>query len=272
MPYIITLSILVIIFVIYLIAIAPARRKLSCEFTSVKYAHRGLHDEKLPENSLPAFRAATEAGFGIELDVRLTKDEVMVVFHDDDLKRMCGIDKRVDTLTYKELSEYTLLDTEYKIPTLAEVLATVDGKVKLLIEIKEDAGNSRVSERLVEELSGYNGKYIIESFNPLSLGVIKKLMPNVERGFLSQRFMANENKEYHKFIHFLLHHLLVNRISSPNFIAYDIGGRRALSLRIARRLLGAVTVAWTVRSPEEEAIAKAAGFKTIIFENYIPEK
>ena len=263
---------LLALFILYLIAIAPAKAPLGEPFTTTKYAHRGLHDDKLPENSLPAFIAARDAGFGIELDVRLTKDEVMVVFHDDDLKRMCGKDIRVDALTFSELREYTLLDTDVTVPTLAEVLAAVDGKIPLLIEIKEDAGNKRVSEKLATELQGYVGPYIIESFNPLSLGVIKKLMPNVERGFLSQRFMANENKEYHKFIHFLLHHLLVNRISSPNFIAYDIGGRNALSLRIARALLGAVTVAWTVRSPEEEAAAKAAGFKTIIFENYIPEK
>ena len=275
MPYIIALLVilaLLVLFNLYLIAIAPAKKPLSKEFASVKYAHRGLHDEKYPENSLPAFRAAVDRDFGIELDVRLTRDEVMVVFHDDDLKRMCGVDARVDEKSYEELLAYTLLDTEYKIPTLSEVLSVVDARVPLLIEIKEDAGNKRVSERLVEELSGYNGRYIIESFNPLSLAVIKKLLPKVERGFLSQRFMANENKEYHKPVHFLLHHLLLNRVASPSFIAYDINGRGAVSLRLARALLGASTVAWTVRSPEEEKAASDAGFDTIIFEGYIPEK
>jgi glycerophosphoryl diester phosphodiesterase len=263
---------LAVLFIIYLILIAPSHRPLAKEFKTVKYAHRGLHDLSLPENSLPAFLAAVEAGFGIELDVRLTRDEVMVVFHDDDLVRMCNKDVRVASLSYTELCEYTLLDSGITIPTLADVLSVVDGAVPLLIEIKEDAGNCRVSERLAEELRDYKGKYIIESFNPLSLGRIKKLMPKVQRGFLSQRFLKSENKEFHKPLYFVLQNLLINRISSPSFIAYDIKGKDSLSLRIARRLLGAVTIAWTVRSAEEEALAKKAGFDTVICENYIPEK
>lgn len=265
-------SLLLLLAILYLIAIAPARRPLGEPFVSTKYAHRGLHDKELAENSLAAFSAAVERGFGIELDVRLTKDERLVVFHDDTLTRMCGVDARVDEKTYDELLEYDLLDSGAKIPTFREVMELVGGKVPLLIEIKEDAGNKRVSEKLAEELAGYNGPYIIESFNPLSLGVIKKLMPGVARGFLSQRFLKSENKAYHKPLYFILQNLLLNRIASPAFIAYDIHGRRSISLRIARKLLGAVTVAWTVRSAEEEAIAKKAGFKTVIFENYIPEK
>jgi glycerophosphoryl diester phosphodiesterase len=144
--------------------------------------------------------------------------------------------------------------------------------VPLLIEIKEDPGNKRVSLTLIEELRDYGGEYIIESFNPLSLGVIKKHAPKVARGFLSKQFLRDADKSYHTPTHFILQCLLLNRIASPAFIAYDIDGRRSLSLRIARRLLGARTVAWTVRSKEEEAIAKKAGFDTIIFENYIPEK
>lgn len=269
---IVILSLLLILAILYMIAIAPARRPLGEPFVSTKYAHRGLHDKELPENSLAAFGAAVDRGFGIELDVRLTKDGVLVVFHDDTLTRMCGVDSRVDSKTYSELLECNLLSTDCKIPTFREVMELVGGSVPLLIEIKEDAGNKKVSEKLAEELTGYNGPYIIESFNPLSLGVIKKLMPGVARGFLSQRFLKSENKAYHKPLYFILQNLLLNRIASPAFIAYDIHGRKSISLRIARRLLGAVTVAWTVRSAEEEAIAKKAGFKTVIFENYIPEK
>lgn len=265
-------SVILLTLILYLIAIAPAAKPLGEPYISTKYAHRGLHDDKLAENSLPAFAAAVEAGFGIELDVRLSSDGVLVVFHDDTLTRMCGVDARVDSKTYEELLEYNLLDSGARIPTFREVLDLVGGKVPLLIEIKEDAGNKTVSLKLIEELRDYSGPYIIESFNPLSLGVIKKGMPKVARGFLSQRFLKSENKEYHKPLYFILQNLLLNRIASPAFIAYDIKGRRALSLRIARWLFGAKTVAWTVRSAEEEAIAKKAGFATIIFENYIPEK
>lgn len=265
-------SVLLLLAIIYLIAIAPGGRPLGEPFVSTKYAHRGLHDERLPENSLPAFAAAVDLGFGIELDVRLSADGKLIVFHDDTLNRVCGVNARVDEKTYDELLEYSLLSTDCKIPTFREVLDLVGGKVPLLIEIKEDAGNKKVSLALIEELRGYVGPYIIESFNPLSLGVVKKNAPEVARGFLSQRFLKNENKEYHKPLYFVLQNLLLNRIASPAFIAYDIHGRKSISLRIARKLLGAVTVAWTVRSKEEEAIAKKAGFKTVIFENYIPEK
>jgi hypothetical protein len=97
-------------------------------------------------------------------------------------------------------------------------------------------------------------------------------MPKVPRGFLSQRFLKNENEEYHKPLYFILQNLLLNRIATPSFIAYDINGRDALSLRIVRKLFGATTIAWTVRSAEEAEIAEKAGFDTIIFENFIPEK
>ena len=265
-------SVLLVLAILYLIAIMPGTKPLGEPYISTKYAHRGLHDDSLPENSLAAFSAAVDAGFGIEFDVRLSKDGKLIVFHDDTLLRMCGVDARVDSKTYDELLECNLLSTDCKIPTFREVMELVGGSVPLLIEIKEDAGNKKVSETLAEELKGYTGPYIIESFNPLSLGVIKKLMPGVARGFLSQRFLKSENKEYHKPLYFALQNLLLNRIASPAFIAYDIHGRKSISLRIARSLLGAATVAWTVRSPEEEKIAESAGFDTIIFENYIPEK
>lgn len=133
---IVILSLLLILAILYMIAIAPARRPLGEPFVSTKYAHRGLHDKELPENSLAAFGAAVDRGFGIELDVRLTKDGVLVVFHDDTLTRMCGVDKRVSELTLDEIKELKLAGSEYGVPTLEEFLDCVGGKVPLLIELK----------------------------------------------------------------------------------------------------------------------------------------
>ena len=118
-------------------------------------------------------------------------------------------------------------------------------------------------------LSAYSGPYIVESFNPLSLARISKRLPGVARGILSHRYYAYE--QYKKPLYFLLQCLLFNRVCKPAFIAYDHRHAGCVSLRIAR-LMGASTVAWTVKSAEDEARAYKNGFDTIIFEGYLPEK
>jgi glycerophosphoryl diester phosphodiesterase len=125
-----------------------------------------------------------------------------------------------------------------------------------------------VSARAAEVLANYKGRFIVESFNPLSLGNFKKLCPEPARGVLSTDYMKDE--KYRKPMYLLLRALMLNRVASPAFIAYHHTDR-SLSLNILRRLFGVVTFAWTVRSPEEEAAALAAGYDGVIFENYIPE-
>ena len=273
LPTLITaFSVALLLFAVYLFLIRTRRAgKLISAYRGVNFAHRGLHGEGKAENSLSAFAAARDAGFGIELDVRLSKDGEMVVFHDDTLTRVAGIDKRVDELTLSELRELRLLGTDDTVPTLREVLEVIDGKVPLLIEIKEDAGKSAVTEALVRELEGYRGPYIVESFNPLSLKTFRKLRRDVPIGILSQHFCRKE--EYRgKPLYFILQNMLINFLSVPDFVAYEHTDSDMLSLRLARSLFGTVTVAWTVRSEEEGRVAKKHNFDSIIFENYIPEE
>lgn len=273
LPTLITaFSVALLLFAVYLFLIRTRRAgKLISVYRGVNFAHRGLHGEGRAENSLSAFAAARDAGFGIELDVRLSKDGEMVVFHDDTLTRVAGIDKRVDELTLSELRELRLLGTDDTVPTLREVLEVIDGKVPLLIEIKEDAGKSAVTEALVRELEGYRGPYIVESFNPLSLKTFRKLRRDVPIGILSQHFCRKE--EYRgKPLYFILQNMLINFLSVPDFVAYEHTDSNMLSLRLARSLFGTVTVAWTVRSEEEGRVAKKHKFDSIIFENYIPEE
>lgn len=268
MKYVIPiLCVLAALFVVYLILIAPGRQKDIKRFAKVKYAHRGLHNGTRAENSMSAFRAAVEAGYGIELDVRLSRDGELVVFHDDTLSRVTGVDGKVIDLTYEELLKIHLSGTDDTVPRFTDVLALVDGKVPLLVEIKEDAGDSKVSAKTAEILREYKGDYIVESFNPLSLRNIKKLLPGVTAGLLSQRYY--EYEQYRKPLYFLLQTLLINRICSPSFIAYDHRHASCVSLRIVRRLFGCTTFAWTVRSKEDEEKALAAGFDSVIFEGYL---
>ncbi|MBO5907553.1 MAG: glycerophosphodiester phosphodiesterase [Clostridia bacterium] len=269
MPFLIILGILILLFIIYLVLIAPTKNKKIEKYRKTLFAHRGLHGEGVAENSISAFKAAVEAGYGIELDVRLSADGELVVFHDDTLERVCGISGKVSDFTAKELSNMRLSGTDDGVPTFLEVLALVSGKVPLLVEIKEDPGKYGVSDKTVEILKDYEGDYIIESFNPLSLGNVAKKLPDVPRGILAQNYYKYE--QYKKPLYFILRCLLVNRICKPSFIAYDHRDYKCVSLRIARRLFGAVTFAWTVRSQKEERAAREHGFDSVIFENYIPE-
>ncbi len=261
--------ILVIIAVIYCAAIHPTRNDRVNKFVGTRYAHRGLHDDKIPENSLAAFRAAVEGGYGIELDVRLSKDGKLVVFHDEDLQRMIGTHGKTTDFTAVELAGMSLLGTEEGIPQLKEVLNLVDGKVPLLIEIKETAEETDVAPMLAMLLRSYEGPYIVESFNPLSLHRFGKILPHVPRGILSHSY--HKYPEFEGILYFALEFLLLNRICCPSFVAFQKNHTKLnLSFQLTR-LMGAATFAWTVNSEEEEKAAFAAGFDTVIFEGYKPK-
>lgn len=260
-----------VLFILFVILVKPAKHRVGVEkYTRVHYAHRGLHDETHAENSLSAFRRAVECGYGIELDVRLAKDGRLVVFHDPTLERVTGIAGKVNEYTAEELRHVRLAGTDEGIPTFAEVLTLVNGRVPLLVELKEEAGEYGVTEKAIEMLSLYTGDYIIESFNPLALGKVKKEIPEIYRGVLSDRFLTH--REYRAPMYAVLQNLLLNVVCRPDFIAYSHTGWKNLSLRFVRKCFHATTFAWTVRSQEEEDAAFAHGFDAVIFENYIPEK
>ena len=131
------LSFAVLLVALYLLVlIRPPKKTKPTEVLLCDYAHRGLHKEGVPENSLAAFEDACRAGFGIELDVQLSHDGEVMVFHDYTLIRMTGCDKKLCELDAKELMTLTLAGTDQTIPTLKQVLALVDGRVPLLVELK----------------------------------------------------------------------------------------------------------------------------------------
>ena len=154
-------------------------------------AHRGIHDNKeTPENSLKAFAKALNRNIPIELDVQLTKDNIIVVFHDYSLFRMTGKKAYLQDLTYNELQELYLLDTKEKIPTLKEVLDLIQGKVLIDIEVKNSNSIDKLCRILKEELFNYNN-YILKSFHPLIVRKLKKVFPNKEVGFLINDHYSN---------------------------------------------------------------------------------
>ena len=267
----------VLLFVLVLLArcflLAPSRRRPSSleELKHVKFAHRGLHGEGRAENSMSAFAAAKAAGFGIELDVRLCRDGDLVVFHDPTLDRVAGVEGRVLDMTKEQLRALSLSDTGEGVPSFKEVLELIDGAVPLLIEIKVEESPAAVTERLLLELEGYNGPYVVESFHPLALRILKKQKPDIVRGILSTRFSQKE--EYRgKLLYTLLEKLYLNFLFRPDFIAYEHTGHSVKNLRMIRKRYKTPLFAWTVRSREDEDTAVGVGFDTVIFEGYIPEK
>ena len=249
-------------------SIAPRRRRDTAPFDRTLYAHRGLHDNNTncPENSLAAFAAAAKAGYGVELDVQFSADRQVVVFHDDDLKRICGVDKRVDELTYDELRQLHLLNSDQRIPLLSEVLEVLDGAT-LLCEFKTMRSylDASLCEAALPLLDSYKGAVCIESFNPFMVGWFRKNAPHYIRGILSKRYVGNEVKP---FLRFPLTSLLPNCTCRPDFIAYQYADYKQPFFRLCR-LFHPMTVAWTVTSPEEEVDAKKR-FDAVIFEGYLP--
>lgn len=238
--------------------------------TSTKFAHRGLYsdDGMIPENSLEAFNKAIENNYGIELDVSFTKDKKTVVFHDDNLLRMTGLNKKISDCTLEEIESLYLNGTDYKIPTFNEVLDLVDDKVPLIIEIKSNRDRDGLCNSVKNELNDYKGRFCIESFDPLIMSRIKKNMPDVIRGQLSMKF-TKDNKAP-KSLKIALEYLLLNFKSRPHFIAYNWIDSNNLSLRILRKL-GIITVAWTVNSEKSLEVSNER-FDTIIFEHCEPLK
>ena len=266
------LNAIVVIVIIYLLAIMPRmiHRADDSLFKGWYFAHRGLFDNKTkaPENSIPAFENAIRIRYGIELDVQLTKDEVIVVFHDYSILRMCGVDRKVNDMTYEELCQYTLLKTNCKIPRFDEVLRVIDGKVPIIVELKLEYNYKRTCELVNAMLSKYKGVYCVESFNPLGILWYRIHNKTVMRGQLSSMFLRDKEVG-NKFLFFLMQNLLLNWLAKPDFIAYNYKYRRSISFYMCSKIYRPYTFAWTVRS--EQARHECEGyFEYIIFEHFCP--
>lgn len=263
----------VIILLLYLWLIKPgiADRPDIAPLMGHYYAHRGLHDNETdaPENSMNAFKKAIDAGYGIELDVQLTKDRIPVVFHDETLKRVCGVDGRVRDYTYEELQQFRLCRSDERIPLFSDFLKLVDGKVPLIIEIKIHENVDTVCSIADELIKEYRGTYCIESFHTMAVQWYRKHRPEVIRGQLSTDFSKPGKRE--SWYLCMVHYLLGNVMGRPDFIAYDHLHKNNISRRLCRYLFGALSVAWTIKSQKELDACKK-DFDLFIFEGFVPEE
>ena len=183
-----------------------------------RYAHRGLHGPGVPENSLAAFRRAAEAGYGAELDVHLTRDGRLVVIHDGDLERMCGVPGRVAEKTAEELAALRLAGSEEHIPLLEEVLPLFAGRAPLVVELKTDRhGAAALARDTVDCLDRFSIDYCVESFDPRPLRWLRRHRPSVLRGQLSQDFHRHPSGQG-PWNRLALTNLFYNAFTRPDFV------------------------------------------------------
>lgn len=227
-------------------------------------AHRGLWGKNAPENSLAAFSMAIEKGYAIELDVHLLADNTVVVFHDESLARMTGNDGYIKYLNKTDLKSLHLAGTKETIPTLAEVLALVDGKVPILIEIKNPYKIGKLEQAVINLLKNYKGDFAVQSFNPYSLSYFKKHAPNMLRGQLAGYFKGEKMAWIKKLV---LKRMKLNKVSEPHFIAYEAS---TLPNRYVKKYKHLPLLAWPVGS-KQEYLNVVKHCDNIIFENFEPE-
>jgi glycerophosphoryl diester phosphodiesterase len=236
-------------------------------------AHRALHDRtaRRPENSPAAIRAAIAAGYAIEIDLQLSADGHAMVFHDETLDRLTGAQGPVRSRSAAELGAIRLTDADDGIPTFAEVLALVAGRVPLLVEIKDQDGAMGPGVGLLEAaaarcLAGYRGDVAVMSFNPHAMAELARLLPRVPRGLTTSAYDVADWAPLPADVCDRLRGIPDYDRVGASFISHewrDLGRARVAELAAA----GADVLCWTIRSPEAEAEARRVACN-VTFEGY----
>lgn len=233
-------------------------------------AHRGLHGENAPENSMTAFERALKAGYAIETDVRPSKDGALVLFHDDDLFRMTEKKGLVVDLTLVELSLLALSGTPERIPLFKDLLGEIDGRVPILLEIKNvpEANSDEFLMNIASALEGYKGEIAIQSFQPLYVKKFKKFRPDLSCGLLAQSDPDPKDfsAPFARIKRHIVSHMSLNFWLRPDFISFDFHSPTKKMQNFKGKKF-----CWTIRSPEEETLARTF-CDNIIFEGFCPEK
>lgn len=247
---------------------------LSPDFLRLPLAHRGLHSPGVPENSMAAFRAAIAAGYGIECDIQAARDGTPVVFHDDDLPRLTGATGLVRDLSPEALARLRLLGSEQGIPSLADVLALVAGRVPLLVEIKDQSlhsgpGVGALEARVAGLLSQYAGPVAVMSFNPYSVAAVHRAAPDLAVGLTTCGYDPEEWDMLDAPTRARLAAIADFDRVGAGFVSHDHADfdNPALARLQAR---GVPVLTWTIRSPAEEAAARRIA-DNITFEGYRPD-
>lgn len=244
---------------------------LDDRFLTVPITHRGLHGAGVPENSLAAARAAIEAGYGIECDIQPGPDGVPLVFHDYQLTRLTGAQGFIAATDAAALAGLRLMGTDEPVPTLAQFLELVAGRVPLLIEIKDQDGAcgpnvGTLSARVAEALAGYDGPVAVMSFNPHMIAAFREAAPDVPAGLTTCAFPEADWTRVPPARREALAQISDFDAVGACFISHDKGDLDNPRVD-ALRAQGVPVLTWTIRSPEEEARARRVA-RNVTFEGY----
>ncbi|MCE6959932.1 phosphodiesterase [Cereibacter sphaeroides] len=243
-------------------------------FLRLPIAHRALHDRAggRPENSPAAVRAAVEAGYGIEIDLQLSADGAAMVFHDEALDRLTGATGPVSARSAAELAGIRLRDSDEGIPTLGRILGIVDGRVPLVIEIKDQDGAlgptvGPLEAATARALEGYAGPVAVMSFNPHSIAEMARLAPHLPRGLVTCSYNPQDWAPTPAETCERLRAIPDFDRVGASFISHeaaDLSRPRVAELKAA----GAAILCWTIRSPTDEAKARRIA-DNVTFEGYL---
>ncbi|MDR2570668.1 MAG: glycerophosphodiester phosphodiesterase [Oscillospiraceae bacterium] len=264
------IGVILLVALIYCIApgkMTPEAKKVAQIFYGLNCAHRGLHTEnqQVPENSIPAFEAARNGNYGVELDIQLTKDEQVVVFHDVDLKRACGVDELINNKSWEELCAFSLFGTRERIPLLTDTLEIL-GDTPVIVELKSTGANiKKLCEETLKIMREKGRRWCVESFDPRIGKWFRENAPDVLRGQLGCR--PDEYTGITKGQAFLLGNMLTNFMSRPHFIAYN-NTLRPLTVKLCN-VMKPMKVIWTIK-PDGNIEKYERENDAIIFEYYKP--
>ncbi|MGO1469182.1 MAG: glycerophosphodiester phosphodiesterase family protein [Tissierella sp.] len=267
------ISFLTLLFLMYLFSIKPNKKRDLNFLLNHYYSHRGIHnnDDKNPENSILAFQMAVEKGYGIELDIQVTKDKIPVIFHDKSLLRVCNLENKIQTLTLEELKKLKLFKSDQYLPTFKEILDLVDGRVPLIVEIKNETTDISELKYIASLLDTYTGIYAIESFNPLVLRWYKKNRPHIIRGQLATCSKKKDLSVCKKVKDFILENFMTNFLSKPDFLAFNYKYKNMFSFNLCKILYNPITAAYTIKS-HQTLKDNLDDFNIFIFDSFIPEE
>lgn len=236
------------------------------------YAHRGLWNAERPENTLPAFAAAAESGFGIELDVHMTADGHLVVHHDNSLKRLCGEDVIIGQSTLEAVRACRIAETDEQVPLFDEVLETVDGRVPLIVEIKAEENVAPLCRAVYERMLSYRGAWCMESFDPRAVQWFRSNAPQVIRGQLVSRCCDRRTDGRRWLRQLLAASLMQNVLGRPDFVACEEDGSCTFGMPMrVLRCLRPWLVAWTIRSQADMDHIRSH-YDLQIFEGFVPRR
>jgi glycerophosphoryl diester phosphodiesterase len=236
-------------------------------------AHRGLHDGlSVPENTIAAAEAAAEADYAIEVDVRLSADDAVIVFHDATLERLAGRSKHISDLSLHELRG-TRIGGVHPIPTLEELLAAVGRRVPVFVEIKSPRtfeAMAALVARVIGTIRRYHVPAAVMSFDPDIVALARRGAPDLPRGIVSCRYRPEPGEHRPGVMQrTVLANLMHVPRTRPHFIAYRADDLPQAGVALVRRSQRLPLLGWTIRTSAEHG--RAAGLvDQVIFEDYRP--